>query len=182
MKTKYFIEKNYYDFDPVNGIYSKLLNRFLKGTDDGHGYLRVTLKCTDGLQHSFMYHKVLWEHFNGEVPDGYEINHKDENKHNFKISNLELLTHKDNINYGTRNSRTSAKMKGKKMPQNVLDKIREVTSKKVYQYTKDGVLICIFPSAHEASRQTNFSRGNITACCLGLRKTTNGYKWSYIPQ
>jgi hypothetical protein len=128
-----------------------------------------------------MYHKVLWEHFNGEVPEGYELNHIDENKLNFQLSNLELMTHKENINYGTRNSRASEKNKGRKMSPQLLEKIKEITSKKVYQYTKDGMLVCEYPSAHEAARKTNFSRGNITACCLGLRKTTNGYKWSYKP-
>lgn len=181
MKSKYSIDKSFYDFHPEQGIYSKLLKHYLKGCDDGHGYIRVTLKCTDGCQHSFMYHVVLWEHFNGKIPDGYELNHKDENKHNFKISNLELLTHVDNINYGTRNKRVSDKMKGRTIPKELVEKIKKITSKQVYQYSLDGKIINVYPSAHEASRQTNFSRGNISACCLGLKKTTNGYIWSYKP-
>jgi len=181
MKTKFQIDKTLYKFDAEQGIYSNILNRYLKGGDDGYGYLRVTLKCTDGLQHSFMYHKVIWEHFNGEVPNNYEINHKDEDKHNFKLSNLELLSHKDNINYGNRNKKVSEKMKGKKMPPHVLKIIIEKTSKQVYQYTLDGDLVAIFPSAHEAARETNSNRGNISSCCNGFRSTTNGYKWSFKP-
>ncbi len=175
----YTIDKSFYTFDAEKGIFSKLLNRYLTGTDDGHGYLRVTLKCTDGKQHSFMYHKVLWEAINGDVPFGYELNHKDEDKHNFKLSNLELLTHKENMNYGTRTARAAEKLKGHIMPKHVLKKIIETTSKKVYQYTTDGVLISVFPSTHEAARQTNYNRGNITSCCNGIRKTANGYIWSY---
>lgn len=177
----YTVDKSFYTFDAEKGIFSKLLNRYLTGTDDGHGYLRVTLKCTDGKQHSFMYHKVLWETINGNIPFGYELNHKDENKHNFKLSNLELLTHKENMNYGTRTSRAAEKQKGHVMPSHVLKKIIEATSKVVYQYSKDGVLISVYPSTHEAARQTNFNRGNITSCCIGLRKTAHGYIWSYKP-
>ena len=36
-----------------------------------------------------------------------EINHKDENKTNNCINNLEWVTHKDNCNHGTRNQRIS---------------------------------------------------------------------------
>ena len=175
----YTIDKSFYTFDSENGIFSKLLNRYLSGTDDGHGYLRVTLKCTDGKQHSFMYHKVLWEAINGEIPEGYELNHKDENKHNFKLSNLELLTHKENMNYGTRTARAAEKLKGHSMPSHVMKKIIKATSKKVYQYTLDGELVAIYPSTHEAARQNNFNRGNISSCCIGLRKTAHGYIWRY---
>lgn len=175
------INENLYEFDAERGIFSKQLGRYLTGCDDGHGYIRVTLKCTDGSSKSFMYHKVLWEHFNGEIPAGFELNHKDEDKHNFKLSNLELLSHRDNINYGTRNVRASDKLKGKKKPPHVIEIVKKATSRKVYQYNRNHTLICEYPSAHEASRVTGFSRGNITACCLGIRKTTNGYIWSYKP-
>lgn len=181
MKTRYLIDKSLYDFDAELGIYSKLLKRYLKGTDDGYGYLRVTLKCTDGLQHSFMYHKVLWEYFNGETPNNYELNHKDENKHNFKLSNIELLSHADNINYGTRNKRVSEKLKGKKKPNYIIQMLIDKNSKPVYQYTLSGELVNSYSSSYEASRKTNTNRGNITSCCLGLRNSANGYKWSFNP-
>ena len=177
----YTIDKSFYTFDSEKGIFSKLLNRYLVGTDDNHGYLRVTLKCTDGKHHSFMYHKVLWEAINGEIPKGYELNHIDENKHNFKISNLELLTHKENMNYGTRTARAAEKLKGHTMPNHVKKIIIETTSKKVYQYTLDGTLISVFQSAHDAARKTNFNRGNISSCCIGLRKTAHGYIWKHNP-
>lgn len=36
-------------------------------------------------------HVYVWEYYNGDVPKGYEIHHKDENKYNNEISNFELL-------------------------------------------------------------------------------------------
>lgn len=36
-------------------------------------------------------HVYVWEHFNGEIPDGYDVHHKDHDKSNNDISNLELL-------------------------------------------------------------------------------------------
>lgn len=40
-----------------------------------------------------------------------QINHKDENKANNCIDNLELMTNKENCSYGTRNARISKAMK-----------------------------------------------------------------------
>lgn len=37
-------------------------------------------------------HVYVWEHYNGEIPTGYEVHHKDRDKSNNDISNLELLT------------------------------------------------------------------------------------------
>lgn len=36
-------------------------------------------------------HRVVWQHFNGEIPDGYHIHHKDHDKSNNKPENLELV-------------------------------------------------------------------------------------------
>lgn len=47
----------------------------------------------------------------GAIPEGMQINHKDENKANNCIDNLELMTNKENSSYGTRNARISKSMK-----------------------------------------------------------------------
>lgn len=47
----------------------------------------------------------------GVIPEGMQINHKDENKVNNCIDNLELMTNKENCSYGTRNARISKSMK-----------------------------------------------------------------------
>ena len=42
-------------------------------------------------------HRIVWEAFNGKIPANLEIDHKDRNKHNNKLSNLRLVTHSDNL-------------------------------------------------------------------------------------
>lgn len=37
-------------------------------------------------------HVIVWEQFNGPKPKGYEIHHKDLNKQNYNLDNLELLS------------------------------------------------------------------------------------------
>lgn len=36
-------------------------------------------------------HRYVWEYYNGEIPEGYHIHHKDKDKSNNDISNLELI-------------------------------------------------------------------------------------------
>lgn len=47
--------------------------------------------------HEKRMHVYVWEHYNGAVPDGHHIHHKDENKHNNAIENLELIPGSEHI-------------------------------------------------------------------------------------
>lgn len=40
-------------------------------------------------------HVLTWESANGKKPNGYDIHHIDENKFNYSLENLELLSHSD---------------------------------------------------------------------------------------
>ena len=55
-------------------------------------------------------HRVVWEYHNGEIPEGYEIHHKDENTHNNDISNLNLV-------YGILHQRFTGKKRVKENPE-----------------------------------------------------------------
>lgn len=44
-------------------------------------------------------HRLVWETFNGTVPDGLDVHHKDHNKLNNSLDNLEVVTRKQNIHY-----------------------------------------------------------------------------------
>ncbi len=62
------------------------------GSIDRKGYRRI------GVNNKlFREHTLVWRHFNGEIPAGMEIHHKDGDKLNNEIGNLELvdrLTHR----------------------------------------------------------------------------------------
>lgn len=71
-------------------------DRVVRGYDNGIGYLQV--KCGfDGEIHRKYLHTLVWEAFKGKIPEGREINHIDHDKYNCSLSNLELVTHKQNI-------------------------------------------------------------------------------------
>jgi hypothetical protein len=57
---------------------------------DHKGYPCITVAGKEIKLHVF-----IWEQAHGEKPDGYEVHHKDRNKGNYDLSNLELLTNSD---------------------------------------------------------------------------------------
>ena len=44
-------------------------------------------------------HLVVWEEANGPIPKGYEIHHKDFDKMNWSLDNLEILSEKDHVRF-----------------------------------------------------------------------------------
>lgn len=47
---------------------------------------------TDGVKHGSAIHRIVWEAFNGSIPAGHHIHHKDGNINNFALDNLELVS------------------------------------------------------------------------------------------
>ena len=70
--------------------------RPLKDTPINNGY-RVIRLCKGGQYTQKLVHRMVWESFNGPIPDRLEINHKDLDKTNNKLDNLELTTHRQNL-------------------------------------------------------------------------------------
>lgn len=66
------------------------------------GYLEVNL-CKDGTQRTVRVHRLVALAFLPNPSSLPEVNHKDENKNNCSIENLEWCDHRYNTNYGTRN-------------------------------------------------------------------------------
>jgi hypothetical protein len=51
--------------------------------------------------------------------------------------------------------------------------------KKVNQLTLDGKLVKVWRNANEAERFGGFCHSNIRKCCIGIWKTSCGYKWEF---
>lgn len=175
--------KNYSKYEVFDDgrVYSYKSRKFLKPRKNNNGYYLFTLYDNNGKGKNYLVHRIIYEAIKGEIPDGYEINHKSERKDENFISNLELVDRKTNCNYGSRNQRVGEKLRGRPNPK-VAEKLRgrpnEKLSKQVAAY-RDGVLVMVFSSANEAGRQ-GFDQGTISKCCNGKLPHYKGYQWKYV--
>lgn len=60
------------------------------------GYVQISLTDRGRVKKVYL-QRIVWESFNGLVPNGLEINHINHIKEDCRLSNLELVTHKDNL-------------------------------------------------------------------------------------
>ena len=130
-----------------------------------NGYLHVTLS-KNGKQYTFDSHRLIYEAFYGKIPENIQVNHKNEIKTDNRINNLELLTPKENTNYGTG-----------------IERMSKNKSKIVYQYTTKNELVAVYESTKQAAIENGYDQATISACARGKKNcyTYKGYKWSYIP-
>lgn len=63
-----------------------------------NGYLQVCL-CKDGKKKPFMVHRLVAKHFLKNFDKDLDVNHKDCNKKNNNVNNLEMVTRKENIKH-----------------------------------------------------------------------------------
>lgn len=124
--------------------------KILKPFKDGRGYLKVKLyKNNKGKTISI--HKIVVQEFIGKRK--LTVNHKDKNKNNNKLENLEYMSNKDNIRYSS-----AKRIKGKNI----------VTGEEI-----------IFEAESDVKTK-GFNQGNVSKCCLGKRKTHKGYTWEIL--
>jgi hypothetical protein len=67
-------------------------NKILRCHVHKTGYVIVSVNAKNQYLH-----KVIWEAFNGEIEEGFELDHKDCNKLNNSLNNLEKVTHQENM-------------------------------------------------------------------------------------
>lgn len=148
-----------------NGSLRFCKGKILKPSTDKDGYLLVGL-CKNGKQKTYKVHRLVAEAFIPNPNNLPQVNHKDENKQNNFVSNLEWCSAKYNSNYGTAIQRSSEK------------KINGKKSKTVLQYTLDGQFVREWKSTAEAGRN-GYNHGAVAACCRGKLKKYKDSIWKY---
>ena len=74
-----------------------LQRREIFPTKAKNGYRTVRLCNKDGVLRQFYLHRLIWMAFNGEIPEGYEIDHLIDRNDN-SLDHLRMVSHKDNCN------------------------------------------------------------------------------------
>ena len=139
-------------------VWSNYKNIFLKPTKKRNGYLEVCL-YKNGIAYTRGVHRLIAEAFLPN-PNGYsQVNHKDEDKTNNCIDNLEWCSEKYNSNYGNA---------GLKHGISTGRPVRCIETGQAYF------------SAAEASRQTGICVASIKRVTCGKQKTAGGFTWEKI--
>ena len=155
----------------------KIIKTFISNS----GYERTQL-YKNGIQKNFSVHRLVWLTFKGQIPEGMQINHIDENKFNNRLDNLELMTPKENANYGSRNLKLSNANKGQKPSEYAIKRSKELFSKPVIQYDKKMNFIKEYPNILIASKEVGLKcSSGIGHCCNGKKhyNTAGGFIWRY---
>lgn len=124
--------------------------KILKTMRDNKGYLRVDLD-----NKTYKVHRLVASCFLDNPDNLSQVNHKDENKENNCVNNLEWCNNKYNANYGSR-----------------------VTP--IIQYDLEDNFIKEWLCMKQATLTLNISASHICSCCKGNRKSAGGYKWQYL--
>ena len=139
----------------------------LKTSKDGKGYhrLRVTIQRR---KLSFKLHRIVAMAFL-ENPDNLpQVNHKDGNKDNNSVDNLEWISNRDNARHAIENGLWDSVAEGAK---------RENESRKKRVVCTRGDEVIVFDSISDAER--HFGTRHITDVIKGKRKQAKGWKFAY---
>ena len=131
---------------------------------DKWGYKTVGLRV-DGKKKRFFVHRlVLMAFLPCDNMHALQVNHKDENKQNNNLSNLEWCTNEYNQRYGTKSARLSAT---RSHPIEAVDLMGNVVGR--------------YSSATVAARTLGLCQSNIWAAVNGKREFAYGLRWRSTP-
>ena len=154
-------EYNHYEVNQFGEIRHRIRKKILKPRIN-NGYQYVNFKI-NGKNVNFSVHRIVANAFIPN-PNGYtEVNHKDYNRSNNCVDNLEWVSSSQN-KYHAFLKEENKKSRGKA----------------VNQYTKEGILIKTFDTITEAAQTLGCCVAAISNCCLKRTKTSQGFLWSFV--
>lgn len=165
--------EGHYMIDACGNVFSLKRGKIMTPCRSNNGYMQVHLSI-NGNGKSHKVHRLVAKAF---IPNPYnlpQINHKDENKENNVVENLEWCTQSYNMNYHDGQKRRATN----RDYEEISKKRSEIQSKEVTQYDLDGRIVAIWRNAYIAEKH-GYNRGMINQCCLGNKKSHKGYTWKY---
>lgn len=138
--------------------------KILKLQNDKYGYKTIMLH-KDKKSKNLKVHRLVAQAFLTNPQNKLEINHKDGNKSNNCVNNLEWCTSIENVRHAFSNNL-----------------IKQHNNTNIEQYSLDGTLLCTWNSISEAVNALHLRKSassNISACCQHKKPTAFGYIWEY---
>lgn len=144
-----------------------------------HKRAQVTL-IKDGIRTYPLVYRLVYSAFHGPIPEGMQVNHIDEDPTNNRLENLNLMTPKENTNWGTgiarRAKTTAAALKGKQLYD------ENPNAKPILEYTLTGEFIKEWACLKEAAEHYHAHYSSLWLCATGRtkfsRKTKSVWKFA----
>jgi hypothetical protein len=152
-------------YNKGSNCHNKLKSRLLKSCKCNNGYFVVNLSGKTKYVH-----RIVCESFIKIIKSGLTVNHKDGDKSNNNINNLEIVTYSENHIHAFKVLKRNPTCLGK-------FGINHICSKPVIQISLNGIIIKKYENARQA---IGFNYKHISACCLGKQKIHKGYLWKFI--
>ena len=146
------------------------LGTFLKLYPNKNGYMQVNI-YNDSKSKTLLIHRLVASAFIPNPSKLPEVNHKDGNKLNNNVSNLEWCTRSQNIKHGIDTGLIKKSMIGRLGN-------KHWRSRTVLQTKPNGEQV-EYESTGDASRKTGFNRTSIQDACKGKLKTYKLSTWKY---
>ena len=127
-------------------------------------------------------HVEVAKAFIGDIPKGYHVHHKDGNKQNNTVNNLEIIHPREHWRETEKHNH--------KIIKGLNDYNRYEKTKKIRQYTMDGIFLAEYVNGEVASRMTGICHRNILQVAGkapfnkrgSVRKQAGGYIWKYAEE
>lgn len=157
------LDRKYLVSDSGKIYYLKKDKWVLKKTHNCHGYENAGFYSLNTKKYTTInVHTIVWNAFKGPIPDGYQVNHINEDKFDNRLENLNLMTPKENCNYGTRNTKIS------KARQQHVNFHR--LKRPVIKYDINNNILAEYVSINEAGKENNLDGGSILYCCNNIKR------------
>lgn len=151
-------------------------------TNKNGWYLTVNLFDKDRNRKTERIHVLVARSFIGDIPKGHHVHHKDGNRQNNRVDNLEIIHPRKHWHETEeRNHNIIAGMNNYN---------RYTKTKRIRQYTQDGVYLAEYINGEVASRMTGICQRNILQVASkepfnkkgGIRKQAGGYVWKFADE
>lgn len=142
--------------------YSRVVKgKILKTHLDIGGYEKVPINFNGKFGNKFV-HRLVANAFLPNPDNLPEVNHKDKNRSNNHIDNLEWCTRLYNAHYG-----------------GAIERQRAMLTKPVYQMSLNGEIVAEYPSFSVASKKCGVLKSSIIRAARGETGSAGGYRWRY---
>ena len=153
----------------------KIKERILKPFIQNNGYYVVDLRINNKTK-KYLVHRLMAMTFLTDYDKILDVNHKDGNKLNNSIYNLEMTTRSENIKHAHQIGLRTFSLKERK---DIGNRFKNILSKPIVQLSLDGDFINFYESASEASRLLDYDVSAICRCANKKQKTSYGFKWEW---